>query len=87
MGPVTNNSSERLEVLALRRELDPGETVDVDDAVLSAHMFAWPVFLVNGQKRVGPFEDVTDFSDPKYLATEDPSTPAPVPPAAPEVTE
>jgi hypothetical protein len=93
MGNVTNATDEELEVRPLRCILKPGETVDVDDDTLSAHQFAYPNFLVNGRKRVGPFEDVSDYSDPKYLDSETPAAPvrkpipAPVVPADPEVTE
>lgn len=88
MGQLTNATDEDLDVPAISRSLGAGETVDVDDAVLSANMFAHPTFQVNGRKRVGPFEDVEDYSNPSYLAADDqPPIVQPDPPVAPENTE
>jgi hypothetical protein len=85
MGQVKNVSDEDFdEIAVLGHGLKSGETVEVDDAVLSAHPFQYPPFEVNGKRRLGPFRVGDDFL--KLDAETAPETPAEIP-AEPATTQ
>jgi hypothetical protein len=88
MGQVKNATDVDIREIPVlgSRGLKAGESIDVDDTLLSAHPFQYPPFEVNGVQRLGPFRDGDDFLKLDAEPAPEPSTETEAP-AAPATNQ